>query len=143
MRADKQNSRIIKDPVMRKNILYKPSYDRFERIRRIRFPGQSRSEFCRAHGFATGAMSKWKAGQYTPTIDRVYALCKILGCRLEDLYNEMQPLVRQYDLPGIGNSELSTKPLPETTEAFLSLYEKLPTEKKLQAICNIMNVVNS
>lgn len=128
---------------MRNSYHFKPSYERFEKIRRIRFPGESRSDFCLKHGFASAAMSKWKAGQYLPSTDRLYAFCEILGCRLEDLYDDMKPLVRQYDLPGIGDSEISARTLSPDTAAFVAYYERLSSDEKLQVIGEVINKVNA
>lgn len=128
---------------MRKTYQFKPSYERFEKIRRMRFPGESRHEFCVKYGFASAALSKWKADQYTPSIDRIYMFCEILGCRFEDMFDDMKPLIRQYDFPGIGENELAKKHISPDSAAFLSYYEKLSSDEKLQIISEVINKVNA
>ncbi len=128
---------------MRANYVFKPSYQRFEIIRRTRFPGQSRHEFCLTYGFASTALSKWKADQYTPSIDRIYKFCEIFGCRFEDFFEGMKPLVRQYDFPGIGENELTKHTVSPDTAAFISYYERLDPDEKLQIISEVINKINA
>lgn len=36
-------------------------------------------------GFTQATLSEWKAGRYTPKVDKLAKIAKVLGCELTDL----------------------------------------------------------
>lgn len=47
--------------------------------------GMKDYQVCKATGIATSTMSAWKKGLYTPKIEKLHKIAKLLGVTLDDL----------------------------------------------------------